>query len=814
MADPSPRSEPPRRDLLCVGLLAALVALFLFPYLFLGRSLVPFDLVPLFQPWARHAAELWGRPPDVYNPLLDPLQQYYPRRVFMTEALHAGWLPLWNPYIYAGSNFLGLQQGVVLYPPAWLLTLVSPAAQFGWSAFLHLTAAATGGFVLLRQLGLRAPAAFTGGAAFALNGFMIVWLAFPNVTQWTMAWLPVALAVWERGRARDDPRWLAVAGGVLALAVLGGHGQSTAYVWMVWFVWAVFYAVRAPHPIRSIARWVVLPAGLGVLLSLGHLVPAFDYLVRSHRAGRLPWEQVELAAMPAAQFWTLLLPRLFGDETLRFGHAFWMPPGARADIPFVERSFYPGIAVLLLAITGLAGRRRLPAPHGALPWLCALMAALACLWGLATPFYWPLWRWAPGFGQFASIARVLWVAAWPLALLAALGVEAATTPAAAERRPALRALALGALALGLLTTIAFFIYGGAAPFEVMQQVVRLGRMPIDTRAALEFGLALLVLGLIAAVPFLASRVRGRGSDARLSVAGWVLAAVVTADLAWFGYGFNPAASPHWLTDRTPEIQTVLERQAAEGPTGFLSAGPPGQELNIRLRMPSNLPSVFGIEDAAGSESFVSRRYRQWEEALAQAAEGESPFSRFATPGLRAAGVRYYLTADPEPPGSLVRVVNGLYEDPQALPYARVHGRVERLGSEAEVLAAVSHPDRFPLIALAGPLGPGVDGPPTVTAWTAARENSNRLRLTGPPVPAEGGVLLICEQFDAGWRATSSGAARPVAPVDHLFLGVGLEPGASEVHLRFEPDTFRVGLFGSLIGLAVLLALFAGTRPRL
>src|SRR3954451_21100959 len=99
----STQSAPPSNrtgaSLLPPLLLAALAALFLAPYLFMGRSMLPLDLIPIFQPWARHARELWAGVPPAWNPLLDSLQQYYPRRLYVSQALHGGWLPLWNPFV-------------------------------------------------------------------------------------------------------------------------------------------------------------------------------------------------------------------------------------------------------------------------------------------------------------------------------------------------------------------------------------------------------------------------------------------------------------------------------------------------------------------------------------------------------------------------------------------------------------------------------------------------------------------------------------------------------------------------------------------
>jgi hypothetical protein len=406
--------------------LIGLVALFLFPYVFLGRSMLPLELLAIFQPWARHSRELWGDVPLAYNPLLDALQQYYPRRFTMTDSLHGGWLPLWDPYVYGGSPFLAAQQGSVFYPPAWLLTLFSPEMQFGWSALLHLTLAAVGALLFFRQLGLSVPAAVTGAIGFTFNGYVVVWLAYPNVTQWTLCWLPLALYTWERGRGGDDLRWIAACAGVLALSILGGHGQSSEYLLMLWGLWALYRTVALTRSVRGVLRWVALPGALGIALSLGHLLPVLDYVPRTDRGGRVAWSAVLQAGMPPAQLWTFLLPRLFGDETLAFAQKSWMPLSGRAGLAFIERTFYPGISILALA-GGAWAVRRLSAEARQLALFSAVMSLLAVLWALATPLYWPLWAAVPGFKNFTAVARVVCMASWSLPCLAALGVHGLTS---------------------------------------------------------------------------------------------------------------------------------------------------------------------------------------------------------------------------------------------------------------------------------------------------------------------------------------------------------------------------------------------------
>ncbi|MFN3651661.1 MAG: YfhO family protein [Armatimonadota bacterium] len=813
----TPASRSRLRILAPVLLLVALPGAFLFPYLFLGRSMVPLDMLPGFQPWVRHAASLW--PAEVWtpgqlphNPLLDSIQQYFPRRVYFSGALSGGWLPLWNPYVYAGSPFAGIQQGALLYPPAWLLALFPPEQQFGWSAFLHLSLAAVGSYLFFRQMELRRAAAVAGGVAFAFNGFIVVWLAYPNVTQWTLCWLPLALFLWEKGRERDDLRWIAGSAAALGLSLLGGHAQSSAYVLLVWAAWALYRCLTSGRPLSALARWAALPGTLAVLFALGQLLPAFDYLPRTDRSGRLPWEAVLANGMPPNQLWTLILPRLFGDETAGFGtlpswlNGYDTSPYAR--LAFLERSFYPGAAVLVLA-AGAWAARRLPPEYRRLALFSLVLAVGGIAMALFPPLYWPLWRFAPGFGHLTAWARIICIAAWGLAGLAALGVHALGDADPLVRRSALRGIAAAA-ALGAVVAIAGYILH-PVPLPVDETLQRQGLPAADPQLTRDLLLALgwLLLPVVIALLSLPLQQRQR-PVLQPALAAAAAVVVIAADLFTFGFGFNPRADPRFLTAQVPELQAVTAEPEA---FRFLSVGPgPDPMRHLHERMPSNLPSVFGLADALGSDSFVSKRYRQWERALSRAT-GEGPWSRPGAANLRAAGVRYYLTGAKEPFSGLEEVVGtGLQRDPRALPYARLHPFAQALPSEAAVLENLANPNRSPLVALvAGPDAPTFSNPGPVTPFTVRRRNGNRLVLEGE-APSSG-LLVVAEQYEPGWRVAVNGRPARLFPADHLFVGVPLEAGPQVVELTYQPAPWRVGLFGTLAALGALCALLVGARPR-
>ncbi len=68
----------------------------------------------------------------------------------------------------------------------------------------------------------------------------------------------------------------------------------------------------------------------------------------------------------------------------------------------------------------------------------------------------------------------------------------------------------------------------------------------------------------------------------------------------------------------------------------------------------------------------------------------------------------------------------------------------------------------------------------------------------------GGYLFLADSFAPGWRARVDGKETRIRPADVAFRTVALPRTAKSVVFQYEPETFRVGLFASLIALGAAL----------
>ena len=142
-------AAPRVRTGLVLLLLLVLAGAFLWKVVLVGRILLPADVLLLMTPWRDYARERFPDFREAQNGMFDPIQQYYPWRLFAVRQLQEGIIPLWNPYMLCGTPFLANLLSAVLYPPNLLFLLFPVGKAFGYAAWLHLALVGWGMFLKL-----------------------------------------------------------------------------------------------------------------------------------------------------------------------------------------------------------------------------------------------------------------------------------------------------------------------------------------------------------------------------------------------------------------------------------------------------------------------------------------------------------------------------------------------------------------------------------------------------------------------------------------------------------------------------------------
>jgi hypothetical protein len=111
----------------------------------------------------------------------------------------------------------------------------------------------------------------------------------------------------------------------------------------------------------------------------------------------------------------------------------------------------------------------------------------------------------------------------------------------------------------------------------------------------------------------------------------------------------------------------------------------------------------------------------------------------------------------------------------------------------------------------------VDGPVAIRAAagrggpaTVQDVSPNEVRVT-LGAGAAPGMLVLLDNYCPGWHATDEATRRPlpIHRADLTFRGIEVGEGSRTIRLRYEPASFRLGLFLALLAIAVIGAICAG-----
>lgn len=705
----------------------------------------------------------------------DAFRIFIPDSAFLLDALRAGELPLWNPYLRLGQPFAATLYSQVFYPPR-LLTVLLAGPELGLTLqhLLHVAIAATGTFLLLRHLRASRPAAVLGSAAFALSAPFAVLSAQQNVAS-AAAWTGFLLLASRRVALQPSLRRAAQMALAAGLAFLAGSPET--WLWQAPLALAVALAAR-----REVRTLAASGAGLVWGFALGALValPALEFARHSTRGtGRM--DSLE---------WSMSWPQL-----LSLAWPFAEHPRSRywaGDDQFFILVLFLGTLVCTLALAGL-GRSWRVLPFG----LGALVLTALALGAHFPPA--ALFLQLPPFHLFRYPVKYFVGAAFCVAVLAAFGLDALTRRARRGNRS--------------LKHVAGVV---AALFAALLLGPPLIRLPLF-RSGAEAGLPWVVLVLGAGTLALVLPAAGPGRALRVRRA---LAMVALVELGAFqlmqgGTGNAPLESLR----RASRLAAVIP----PGYAGRVSVDLSSDELSevptpvsaTAAPLPGEGGSYISLSrDALVPNRFVEERLRVFEGYGApEPPRIEALYESGARAAFDLAGVGYYVRRGPPPFEDLVPVLSlpglpTLYRSGTALPRAfMVHAA--RVAGDAEAQAAFVDPTqplrRTALLAEGEPLeGPGCEGSAARVTKAGLSWVEVALKACGP------GYLVLSDSHYPGWEATLDEAPVPVRRANAVMRAVRVPPGAHSVRFDYRPLSFRLG---ALVSALALGALALALRPR-
>ncbi len=692
----------------------------------------------------------------------DSVSFIYPMYRFAAQSFQSGTVPLWNPFQYAGSSFIGDNQSGIFYPFNLLLFLLKPDFSYRAIEVLvlwHFFFAGAAMYFSLRLLrpkeAIWRPAALVGGLAFMFSGVFITHIGNLNLIA-VASWLPLTFLGLHRAVIAAEKKrrvaW-AIGGGVaLGLGTLAGHGQMTFLLAAFLASYALFRTVvdRSLWPLLLLSVLALTAVGLAAI----NLFPSFEGLQFTIRAG-FDGEQAANYSLPRQALLGLAAPDFYGRGSAHF----W---GGWSRVEYG----YVGVLTLFLAALALLIRRSRLTIFFALAALLFLLLAL----GQNGPLY-PLLLQALPLFPFQVPARFVLLLDFSLAALAAIGMDSF------DRRPRVMPFYLLGTAVLAAAVMALLLWQVAENINLVphhqQQMIR----------------AVGLFALFALSSWLLILARGKRW---LSSALFGVAAVLLLGLDLIALG-------HWIeVEWNSPMPGFAEGSAA---LEYIQSDPGLHRIDIAQGVwQPNLPQMEGLYAIRGV-------YNPLQLASYAAYMGSLGFRGSTLYNLL--GVKYVIGGKGEPPADTTIIVPVFDQDPDvtvflntlALPRVNVVYNATVLPTEEDVFAAI-HEDGFdPLAEVILEEGLPLAQEPGTAAISVLRYDANRAVFEVETDKAA--YLLLSDIYHPHWRAVVNGTETQILRADYALRAVPLQAGKQIVEMWYAPSGWTAGVAVTALTLLVL-----------
>jgi len=371
----------------------------------------------------------------------DTRHQLFYWRYFGFNTLTKGIIPLWNPYIYGGTPFVGGLQSAIFYPLNLIYLIFPIYVAINYSIILHVFLSGVFTYLYLRFIklnpkseivrlsahdevrnlkfytdGLSRPSCLVSSIIFmfcAPQIFHVYPGHLPNLC--TMIWLPLILLFSELFIRSRNFLYVFFGGVAVAFNILAGHPQ---YFFYTAIAVAAYFIIRIIQEFGEHRHWkyvgyhasgIFIIYSIGVLLTAIQLLPAFEMIKHSTRQ-TLSYEWVGQFSFAPENFITLFIPEFLGNSLKA---PYW------GRYYLWEMSLYAGILPLMLcAIASFYNRNKFTRTF----LVMALITTILAL-GKFTPLFKILYSVVPGFNMFRGNSKFIFIVAFSLSVLSGFGFE-------------------------------------------------------------------------------------------------------------------------------------------------------------------------------------------------------------------------------------------------------------------------------------------------------------------------------------------------------------------------------------------------------
>ena len=346
----------------------------------------------------------------------DLANYFYPIKHFAAESVKSGTIPLWNPYLKSGTPFLASLQPCIFYPLSAICYLpVSFEGAFNWYIISHFMLAGVFMYALMRDWGYLRPAALLSSVVFIFGGYLNSAITM-NTTLSSVIWLPCVFLFFDRMLRKRTLKAALITGVFLSLQFLGG--EPTIIYCTIWalLLYAVFFACSSyrggekPRALKKVLALSLVAVLSWIIISAVQLLPFLELLSRSTRSAAGAFNAATKQSLFPWEILSFFVPHALGDVSTAFLHL---------NIQYWIISLYTGVTSLIFISLALGPGRDRKAVF--FIFLTALSLILAM--GRYTPVYKLLFNYLPGIAFIRYPVKYVFITGFSLSVLTGIGLD-------------------------------------------------------------------------------------------------------------------------------------------------------------------------------------------------------------------------------------------------------------------------------------------------------------------------------------------------------------------------------------------------------
>ncbi|MGB9628878.1 MAG: YfhO family protein [Thermodesulfobacteriota bacterium] len=757
---------------------------------------------------------------------------FIPPRFFWVESIKRGDFPLWNPYQFSGHPFFANPQHAILYPINGLFFLLPFDIAFNAIILIHFFLGGFFTYLFLMDLEASPTNAFISGLIFMLSGYLLSVHSLLTVLL-SVVWTPLIMMFFRRAMNNPGIKNEILTAVFMTVSFLGGGVEIVYGNFFVLLFMLIFQPFVNPpilpfskggnkEGLRAILtrlKILIVISIVFLILSAIQLLPFLELWIHSIRSQGISYQEATVWSFAPKDLLLFFLPDAYGyflDMKKYWLSQCWLKTLYTGGLPFI-----------LSIIYFIKGKeRRL--------FLSLMVFSIFLSLGHYNPFYELVFKYVPFFNGIRYPVKFLYIFIFGLAITAGLGLDRLKTVSFSGKENKLKYL-LTAFSLFSAFLLLILIFGDQ---EISSTLKEKG---IDFPAYNHISTNLYHIKrffFYLTIFFLLLRI---GYEVRWKP--WVnilLIFFLTADL--FGnMGF-------YGKERTSDYfrkTKILEMISSDREAFRIFSTPKTISMDTPIFIPDptplnvikekHLPTLnllHSFRDVWGIDVIRLKRIDNLYRTLTEAPSISS------TPLMELFGVKYVISVTPiEDPRlelvySLTEGLPGKKEDllkentiklyKNRIPPERVWfvKKFKVMDSESILKKVKNHEVRvIEEVLLEEEPGPFLSSNtqhkpkplPSIDKIEWISESNHRTKLSVHA--SENSILVFNDTYFPGWKAFIDGKREKIFRADYNFRALPVSSGSHQVEFVYDPLSFKLGAWITLLGIMGCLSIGIFRRRR-